>query len=442
MKKLYFMFALLLFAAGCTKNDAASVITVDDASVVITATVPTRTAYEENLTTAYWNKSDRLGAYVCRNIGGEYDTTIENLRYDNQGADLVSIARFTSTASFNVKTGDVIVGYYPYSEEQKVEIDGSLTGDTRAIAYSLCRPFSLGAQVQTGNASTDHIGANDFLIATPTTIAASMIEGATVTVPFTFTHAFSIIKFNIENKYARSFTVKEITIESADATVALAGDFAIDIVNPAVNVVKGSSSIALTVENGTKTAVGGTFTGYLLVNGATLPAGSTVTVATSLGKFQLQTASALTFNRGKVTTLNFEANEERLIDKPSSQLADCWGSWKLSTYCGKAAEFDVYMVLNEDYSFTLYQRNGSYEITKLTGTYTFDATANIFGGEYADGVAWATTYALEEVDDNTLSWSNTANADEVSVYVKAEVPDNIKNKAAVRKDAKSVKRFL
>lgn len=100
------------------------------------------------------------------------------------------------------------------------------------------------------------------------------------------------------------------------------------------------------------------------------------------------------------------------------------------------------MVLNEDYSFTLYQRNGSYEITKLTGTYTFDATANIFGGEYADGVAWATTYALEEVDDNTLSWSNTANADEVSVYVKAEVPDNIKNKAAVRKDAKSVKRFL
>lgn len=442
MKKLYLMCALLMFAAGCTKNDAASVISVDDASVVITATVPTRTAYEENLTTAYWNKSDKLGAYVCRNIGGEYDTTIENLRYDNQGADFVSIARFTSTASFNVKTGDVIVGYYPYSEEQKVVIDGTLASDTRATAYSLCRPFSLGAQVQKGNASTDHIGANDFLIATPTTIAASMIEGATVTVPFTFTHAFAAIKFNVKNDYARSFTVKNIAIESADATVALAGDFAIDIVNPAVNVVKGVSNIALAIESGAKTAVGGTFTGYLLVNGATLPAGSTVTVETTIGKFQLQTESALTFNRGKVTTLNFSATEERLIDKPSSQLADCWGSWKLSTYCGKAAEFDVYMVLNEDYSFTLYQRNGSYEITKLTGTYTFDATTNIFGGEYTDGVAWATTYALEEVDDDTLTWSNTANADEVSVYVKADVPESIKSKAAVRKGTKSVKRFL
>lgn len=443
MKKIYMMCVALLCAAGCTKNDAPRSITVEGASVEITATMPgTRTAYEENLTTAYWNTSDRLGVYVCRNFESGYDTTIENLRYDNQGTDMVNIARFTSSASFNVKTGDVVVGYYPFSEEQKVEIDGSLAGGSRATAYSLCRPFTLGAQVQEGNASTAHIGANDFLIATPTAITAQMIEGSTVKVPFTFTHAFAGIKFNVANKYARAFTVKSITIESADESVALTGDVAIDIVNPDVKVVKGTPNAVLTVEKATKTAAEGTFTGYMLVNAATLPAASTITVETSLGRFQMQTTAAIDFTRGAVTTLNFNATEERLIDKPSSQLADCWGSWKLSTFCGKAAEFDVYMELGEDYSFTLYQRTSSYAIDKFTGSYTFDAAANIFGGEYTDGVAWATTYALEEVTEDTLTWSNTANSDEVSVYVRAEVPENIKNKSAKSKSVMGVKRFL
>ena len=442
MKKFYMMCVALLCAAGCTKNDAPRSITVEGASVEITATMPTaRTAYEESLTQAYWNASDRLGVYVCRNFSDGYASTIENLLYKNEGADLTNKARFTSTASFNVKTGDVFVGYYPYSEEQKVEIDGSLES-SRAIAYSLCRPFTLGTQVQQGNASTAHIGANDFLIATPTAITAQMIEGTRVTVPFSFTHAFAGIKFNVANKYARAFTVKSITIESADETVALTGDVAIDIVNPAVKIVKGMPSAALTVEKATKTAVDGTFTGYMLVNATTLPAASVITVETSLGRFQMQTTAAIDFIRGAVTTLNFSATEERLIDKPSSQLADCWGSWKLSTFCGKAAEFDVYMELGEDNSFTLYQRTNNYEIGKFTGTYTFDASANIFGGEYSDGVAWAATYALEEVTEDTLTWSNTANSDEVSVYVRAEVPDNIKNKSAKSKSAKDVKRFL
>ncbi len=443
MKKNYLLGAMLLLAAGCTKNDAPGSITVENASMVITAEMPAaRTAYEESLTTAYWNASDRLGVYVCRNFSDGYASTIENLRYDNAGADLASTARFTSTASFNVKTGDVIVGYYPYSEEQTVEIEGSLSSGSRAIAYSLGRPFTLGAQVQNGNASTAHIGANDFLIATPTEVSAQMIEGTTVTVPFTFTHAFAVIKFNVANKYARAFAVKGITIESADEAVALTGDVAIDIVNPEVKIVKGIPSLALTVENAARTAVDDTFTGYMLVNAATLPAGSTVTVETSLGRFRMETTAAIDFNRGAVTTLNFSATEERLIDKPSSQLAECWGSWKLSTFCGKAAEFDVYMVLGEDNTFTLYQHANNYEISKFTGSYTFDAAANIFGGEYSDGAAWATTYALEEVTEDTLTWSNTANADEVSVYVRTDVPDNIAGKSAVHKSAKGVKRFL
>ena len=442
MKKLHMLCIVLLIAAGCTKNDAPKGITVEGASIVISAESPTRTSYEENLTTAYWNATDQLGVYVCRNFSNGYASTIENLRYDNAGNDLSSVARFTSTATFNVKTGDVIVGYYPYSSEQTVEIEGSLDSGSRAIAYSLGRPFTLGAQVQNGNASTAHIGANDFLVATPTEVAASMIEGTTVTVPFTFTHAFAIIKFNVANKYARAFTVTGITIESADSETALTGEVAIDIVNPTVKIVNGTPSVALTVENSTKTAVDETFTGYLLVNAATLPIASTITVTTSLGRFQLQTTSAIDFYRGKVTTLNFNANEERLIDKPASQLAECWGSWKLSTYCGQAAGFDVYMVLGDDYSFTLYQRANDYEVSKFTGTYTFDASANIFGGEYSDGTPWATTYALEEVTENTLTWSNTANDAEVSVYVKADVPDNIAGATVAHKSAKSVKRFL
>lgn len=433
--------AMLLGATGCAKNEAVGVggVTVERAEVVITAeTATTKTVYDEDTTTAYWNADDKIGVYLCRDFGTGYKTTIENLRYDNAGADHSSVSRFTSTATFNVTTGDMVVGYYPYSTDQSLDLEAGLKSDgSRRIA----RPFTLESQTQNGNASTAHIGANDFLIATPTAIAESMIEGTKVTVPFTFTHAFSIIKFNVKNEYVRSFTVRNIAIESASASDALSGKFAIDIMNPSVEVVDAANSVSLAIEDGGKVAAGNTFTGYMLVNEVNLPVGSTIAVETSVGTFKVQTSSVLEFHRGYVHTVNFAANEDRLTDKPETgMLSQCWGSWKLSTFCGAAVDFDVYMTLNDDYTFALYQRVGDYEVSKFYGSYTFDPASGIFGGAYDDNTPWATTYALEDVDDNTLTWVNTANESEISVYVREDIPATVHSLSNVQSG--DVKRFL
>ena len=433
--------AMLLGATGCAKNEAVGVggVTVERAEVVITAeTATTKPVYDEDTTTAYWNADDRIGVYLCRDFGTGYKTTIENLRYDNAGADHSSVSRFTSTATFNVTTGDMIVGYYPYSTDQSLDLEAGLKSDgSRMIA----RPFTLESQTQNGNASTAHIGANDFLIATPTAIAESMISGSTVTVPFTFTHAFSIVKFNVKNEYVRSFTVRNIAIESASASDALSGKFAIDIMNPSVEVVNAANSVSLAIEDGGKVASGNTFTGYMLVNEVNLPAGSTIAVETSVGTFKVQTSSVLEFHRGYVHTVNFTANEDRLTDKPDTgMLSQCWGSWKLSTFCGAVVDFDVYMTLNDDYTFALYQRVGNYEVSKFYGSYTFDPASGIFGGTYDDNTPWAATYALEDVDADTLTWVNTANESEISVYVREDIPATVHSLSNVQSG--DVKRFL
>lgn len=444
MKKIELLLcaAMLLGAAGCTKNDAVEVkqpVTVTGAEVVISAEMTsTKTVYDEDMTTAYWNADDQIGVYLCRDFGTGYKTTIENLRYDNAGADHSSVSRFTSTATFSVTTGDMIVGYYPYNTDYSLDLEAGLKSDgSRAVS----RAFTLGAQTQTGNASTAHIGANDFLIATPTAIDESMIADRVVTVPFTFTHAFSIVKFNVKNEYVRSFTVLNISVESASVSDALSGRFAIDIMNPSVAAVNAQNSVSLAVENGGKVLSGGTFTGYMLINDVNLPAGSTFAVETSVGTFKVQTSSVLEFHRGYVHTVNFTANEERLTDKPETgMLSECWGSWKLATFCGTAVDFDVYMTLNDDYTFALYQRIGNYEMAKFYGSYTFDAASGIFGGTYDDGKEWATTYALEEVDENSLTWVNTANENEVSVYVRADIPATVHSLGTVKSG--NAKRFL
>ena len=98
------------------------------------------------------------------------------------------------------------------------------------------------------------------------------------------------------------------------------------------------------------------------------------------------------------------------------------------------------MSLNDDDSFVLYQRSPEYEPTVFRGTYTFDTVDNVFSGTYSDGVHWATSYRVESVSDETMTWVNTANADEVSVYVRSEIPSTMLQKLGM--SSICVKRFL
>jgi hypothetical protein len=48
--------------------------------------------------------------------------------------------------------------------------------------------------------------------------------------------------------------------------------------------------------------------------------------------------------------------------------------------------------------------------------------SGIISGEYTDGVAWAASYYVT-VDGDTMTWTNTTDSGEVSVYTRCTLPD-------------------
>jgi hypothetical protein len=82
--------------------------------------------------------------------------------------------------------------------------------------------------------------------------------------------------------------------------------------------------------------------------------------------------------------------------------------------------FDVYLNITADGVVSLYQRIES----RLWETYhsLVGYEGGIITGEYTDGVAWAASYYVA-VDGDTMTWTNTADSTEVSVYTRCTLPD-------------------
>ena len=96
------------------------------------------------------------------------------------------------------------------------------------------------------------------------------------------------------------------------------------------------------------------------------------------------------------------------------------GEWHLTEWRGAVPSFDVYLYISEDGVVTLWQRMESRLWETFYSTVGFDGS--IIAGEYTDGVAWAASYYVA-VDGDTMTWTNTADSGEVSVYTRCTLPD-------------------
>lgn len=96
------------------------------------------------------------------------------------------------------------------------------------------------------------------------------------------------------------------------------------------------------------------------------------------------------------------------------------GEWHLTEWRGAVPSFDVYLSISEDGVVTLWQRMESRLWETFYSTVGFDG--GIIAGEYTDGVAWAASYYVA-VDGDTMTWTNTADSGEVSVYTRCTLPD-------------------
>lgn len=113
------------------------------------------------------------------------------------------------------------------------------------------------------------------------------------------------------------------------------------------------------------------------------------------------------------------------------------GDWQLTQWRGAEPSFDVYLSITEDGVVTLWQRIESREWELFYSTTTLENS--IISGEYTDGVAWSTSYAVA-VDGDTMTWTDTADETDISVYTRCTLPDFATTASAL--SAMPTQRFL
>ena len=120
------------------------------------------------------------------------------------------------------------------------------------------------------------------------------------------------------------------------------------------------------------------------------------------------------------------------------------GDWALTEWNGSTnLSLGVYLSLNEDNTFVLYQHFSDVLWEKYEGTYTL--SGNTLSGVYSDGVKWADyTIKYNNGEKKQIKLTRKDDAEDVSIYtatdIPAEVVDNATAPAAVRSTER--KRFL
>ncbi len=71
------------------------------------------------------------------------------------------------------------------------------------------------------------------------------------------------------------------------------------------------------------------------------------------------------------------------------EIADFAGEWRLSAWSGGTdLDKEIYLRLNADQTFTLYQNIVSHGFERFDGTFTFDSQSALIRGTYASGTPW------------------------------------------------------
>lgn len=115
------------------------------------------------------------------------------------------------------------------------------------------------------------------------------------------------------------------------------------------------------------------------------------------------------------------SSEDTPGPQPSS--ATVIGEWHLVSWDTLSAA-DVYLALDEDGIFELYQRVTKPVYEHFVGTYSY--AGGTLSGVYSDGVAWGASYSVS-FNANGSEMILTAGSDDVMVFAKAAIPEDIRS---------------
>ncbi len=100
--------------------------------------------------------------------------------------------------------------------------------------------------------------------------------------------------------------------------------------------------------------------------------------------------------------------------------------WELMTWDGSdALQSKVFLALNDDLSFALYQCIATPDFKKFTGTYSIDEQSGVLTGTYSDGTAFEDSYRIVEMTETALKMQSVKGGIE-SVYRRVVIPDYAK----------------
>ena len=127
---------------------------------------------------------------------------------------------------------------------------------------------------------------------------------------------------------------------------------------------------------------------------------------------------------------NDDEYQEPTLDVTPNNIA---GSWRLESWsAGELAEGSYVYISFEraDRTYTLYQNVDSAPARTLTGRY-YITTDMEFGavirGDYDfGGGEWAHRYVVKDLTAKSMTWIAKDNPDDVSVYVRCEIPEQVK----------------
>lgn len=105
------------------------------------------------------------------------------------------------------------------------------------------------------------------------------------------------------------------------------------------------------------------------------------------------------------------------------QVKDFAGEWHLTQW-SVDSEFgaEVYLRLDEDLTFVLYQNIVSHGFRQFPGTFSFDAASSVVSGRYDDGTPWGYSYAISDLNGKTMKWTAIGTND-VSTYTRETIPE-------------------
>jgi hypothetical protein len=121
------------------------------------------------------------------------------------------------------------------------------------------------------------------------------------------------------------------------------------------------------------------------------------------------------------------------------------GEWVLTEWNGSAElPMGVYLRLNENNTFDLYQHTFSVLWMHYEGTFSLNGTT--LSGKYSDGTNWAdyTISYNNEAEPKQIKLTRTSDSSDVAIYTATEIPANVTDQATEATQVRSivVEKFL